>query len=71
MHTLGTFLASAALLWIKFLKLKMQYGSWNISVYTPAIFPLNIYLEWDGWVRLTLDDLSQGENGFCHQVKRW
>jgi len=57
MHTLGTFLASAALLWIKILKLKMQYGSWNISVYTPAISPSNICLEWDAWVRLTLDDL--------------
>jgi len=57
MHTLDTFLASAALLWIKFLNLKMQYGFWNISVYTPAISPSNICLEWDGWVRLTLDDL--------------
>ena len=57
MRTLYTFLASSALLWIKFLKLKMEYGSWNISVYTPAISPSNICLEWDGWVRLTLDDL--------------
>ena len=56
MHTFGTFLASAAL-WIKFLKLKMEYGSWNISVYSPAISPSNICLKWDGWVRLTLDDL--------------
>ena len=51
-------LASAALLWIKFLKLKMEYGSCNISVHAPAISPSNICLECDGWARLTLDDLS-------------
>jgi len=57
MCTLGTFLVSAGLFWIKFLKLKMEHGSCNISVHTPAISPSNICLEWDGWVRLILDDL--------------
>jgi len=51
------FLASAALLWIKFLKLKMEFGPCNISLYTPTISPSNICLEWDGWGRLILDDL--------------
>ena len=38
-------------------QIKMQYGPCNISVHTPTISPSNICLEWDGWVRLTLDDL--------------
>ena len=51
------FLASPALLCIKFLKLKMEQGPCNTSIHTPAISPSNMCLEWDGWVRLTLDDL--------------
>ena len=50
-------LASAALLWIEPLKLKGEYGPCYISVHTSTIFPSNICIEGDGWVRLALDDL--------------
>ena len=44
MHTFGGF-ACAALLWIKFLKPKMEYGSCNISLHSPTISPSDICLE--------------------------
>jgi len=39
-------LACAALLWIKFLKPKMEYGFCNISLHSPTISPSDICLEW-------------------------
>jgi len=43
---LGYILGSPDLLWIKFLKLKIEYGFYNIFIHTPAISPVNMCLEW-------------------------